>query len=87
MLSATLPFMLMLLYFQSACEMDGSLCGAKGVCIPNYQDDSVRCSCSDGYAGIPCSKFLLTCLVEVMESANIQSDKYGVGKVRSTTDR
>lgn len=71
MLSVALPFMLLLLYFQSACEMDGSLCGAKGVCIPNYQDDSVRCSCSDGYSGIPCSKFLLTCLVEVMESANM----------------
>jgi len=39
---------------QTACERDSSLCGDKGVCIPDYQDDSVRCNCLDGYAGRPC---------------------------------
>ncbi|XP_078357566.1 microfibril-associated glycoprotein 4-like [Oculina patagonica] len=39
---------------KSACEMSSSLCGEKGVCIPNYQDASVRCKCNDGYKGKPC---------------------------------
>ncbi|XP_078357573.1 microfibril-associated glycoprotein 4-like [Oculina patagonica] len=40
--------------WQSTCETDRSLCGEKGVCIPNYQDDSVKCKCNDGYTGKPC---------------------------------
>ena len=41
---------------QSACEEDRSPCGDKGVCIPIYKKNSVRCNCDDGYIGIPCSK-------------------------------
>ncbi|KAL9982612.1 hypothetical protein ACROYT_G004678 [Oculina patagonica] len=40
---------------KSACETGNSPCGDKGVCIPNYQDDSLRCKCNDGYAGKPCN--------------------------------
>ncbi|KAL9969900.1 hypothetical protein ACROYT_G022173 [Oculina patagonica] len=39
---------------QNACETDTSLCGKKGTCIPNYQDNSAQCSCSEGYTGKPC---------------------------------
>ncbi|KAL9972451.1 hypothetical protein ACROYT_G018755 [Oculina patagonica] len=39
---------------QSPCETDRSLCGQKGICIPNYQDNSARCNCSEGYKGKPC---------------------------------
>ncbi|KAL9982262.1 hypothetical protein ACROYT_G004287 [Oculina patagonica] len=39
---------------QSACEADSTPCGNNGVCIPNYQDDSVQCKCNDGYTGKPC---------------------------------
>ena len=46
----------MLIYFQSACEMDSSLCGDNGTCTPDYQDDSVQCTCKDDYTGKPCSK-------------------------------
>ena len=37
--------------------MDSSICGDNEVCIPNYQDNSVRCVCEVGYTGTPCSKF------------------------------
>jgi len=40
-------------FTQSACEADSSLCGDKGICIPNYQDDTVQCKCSDGFIGKP----------------------------------
>ncbi|KAL9989629.1 hypothetical protein ACROYT_G004196 [Oculina patagonica] len=39
---------------QSPCESDNSLCDDKEVCIPNYQDGTVRCKCKDGYPGKPC---------------------------------
>ncbi|KAL9986966.1 hypothetical protein ACROYT_G001193 [Oculina patagonica] len=39
---------------QSICETDSSPCGDKSICIPNYQDDTVRCQCNDGYTGKPC---------------------------------
>ena len=42
--------------FQSSCEMSDSICGEKGICIPNYQDGSVRCKCKDGYIGPTCGK-------------------------------
>ena len=47
---------LLLLFSQSTCEMDSSICGDNEVCIPNYQDNSVRCVCKVGYTGTPCSK-------------------------------
>ncbi|KAL9969898.1 hypothetical protein ACROYT_G022171 [Oculina patagonica] len=40
--------------WQSTCETDSFLCGEKGVCIPNYKDDSIRCKCNNGYTGKPC---------------------------------
>ena len=50
-------FIYLLLFFsQSTCEMDSSICGDNEVCIPNYQDNSVRCVCKVGYTGTPCSK-------------------------------
>ncbi|CAH3139644.1 unnamed protein product [Pocillopora meandrina] len=42
---------------KSACEEDSFQCGEKGICIPNYNDGSVRCKCDGGYTGKPCSKF------------------------------
>ncbi|KAL9969904.1 hypothetical protein ACROYT_G022177 [Oculina patagonica] len=38
----------------SPCETDSSPCGQNEICIPNYQDNSVRCNCSEGYKGKPC---------------------------------
>ena len=43
-------------FLQSTCEMDSSICGDNEVCIPNYQDNSLRCVCKVGYTGTPCSK-------------------------------
>ena len=48
-----------LVFKQSSCEKDRSLCGNGGVCIPDYQDDTVQCKCNDGYTGKPCSKYYL----------------------------
>ena len=47
--------LIIICYFtQSACETDISPCGDKGICIPNYQDDTVQCKCNDGFKGTPC---------------------------------
>ncbi|KAL9986970.1 hypothetical protein ACROYT_G001200 [Oculina patagonica] len=40
---------------KSGCETDSSPCGNRGICIPNYQDDTIRCKCNDGYTGKPCT--------------------------------
>lgn len=39
------------LFQESVCEAKPSLCGDKGVCIPNYQNDKAKCNCSDGVKG------------------------------------
>ncbi|KAL9982271.1 hypothetical protein ACROYT_G004297 [Oculina patagonica] len=39
---------------QSSCETDSSPCGEGGICIPNYENNSVRCKCKDGYKGKLC---------------------------------
>ena len=39
------------------CEIESSPCGEKGVCIPNYQDNSAQCKCQDGYVGKPCGMY------------------------------
>ncbi|KAL9969901.1 hypothetical protein ACROYT_G022174 [Oculina patagonica] len=39
---------------KSPCETDSSPCGQNEICIPNYQDNSARCDCSEGYTGTPC---------------------------------
>ena len=55
-------------FLQSTCEMDSSICDDNEVCIPNYQDNSVRCVCKVGYTRTPCSKlhkkygYVINCL-------------------------
>ena len=39
------------------CEIESSPCGEKEVCIPNYQDNSAKCKCQDGYVGKPCGMY------------------------------
>ena len=39
---------------QSPCKISGSICGEKGICVPNYQDGSLRCKCTDGFRGPTC---------------------------------
>ena len=36
--------------------MDSYICVDNEVCIPYYQNNSVRCVCKVGYTGTPCSK-------------------------------
>ena len=50
---------LLCVFKQSACETDSSPCGEKEICIPDYKENSARCICSEGYAGKPCSKYML----------------------------
>ena len=58
----------LLFFLQSTCEVDSSICDNNEVCIPNYQDNSVRCVCKVGYTGTPCSKlhkkygYVINCL-------------------------
>ncbi|CAH3141131.1 unnamed protein product [Pocillopora meandrina] len=39
---------------KSACEEDSFRCGDHSTCVPNYQDDSIRCQCKHGFTGKPC---------------------------------
>ncbi|XP_066023672.1 microfibril-associated glycoprotein 4-like [Pocillopora verrucosa] len=39
---------------KSACEEDSFQCGDHGICVPNYQDDSIQCQCKHGFTGKPC---------------------------------
>ena len=58
----------LLFFLQSTCEVDSSICDDNEVCIPNYQDNNVRCVCKIGYTGTPCSKlhkkygYVINCL-------------------------
>ncbi|XP_066023241.1 microfibril-associated glycoprotein 4-like [Pocillopora verrucosa] len=40
---------------KSSCEEDSFQCGDHSICVPNYQDDSVRCQCKHGFTGKPCA--------------------------------
>ncbi|XP_015760853.1 PREDICTED: fibrinogen alpha chain-like [Acropora digitifera] len=60
---------------ESSCKSNNFLCGKKGICIPDYHGQSLKCKCSLGYTGTPCEP--KSCL-QVLQSGNNSTGVYRI---------